>query len=210
MNLVFDTCIWTLLLCFWVSVHHSHLSYYFFHGEGDFFPSLLRSQLKWKCVSSCSEDLLFHDIFHIFFVNFVAFLICSQLFLKPWFAMHNWMIGEFKWPQIFAWTFTRSLKTFSSAYFQDHCYPPGCMHLIKHGKMNFLSVILNWAWAQIHVPLSRFRRLFQPILPQLSRYFLACCDLFECYRPKGRSFIPLIPHTYTLKSVNIMVFIIYT
>lgn len=70
-----------------------------------------------------------------------------------------------KCPQIFAWTITHSSKTFSSAYIQDHCYHPGCMHSIKHGKMNFLSVILNWTWAQIHVPVFLFHCLFQPILP---------------------------------------------
>lgn len=65
----------------------------------------------------------------------------------------------------------------------------------KHGKMNFLSVILKWTWAEAHVPVSPFRCLFPPILPQLPSYFLVGCCVYECYVTDQKVQLLLTPHT---------------
>lgn len=84
----------------------------------------------------------------LFYVSYLRNKKLTREFLNPWFANQNWIMGAFwqvvKRPQICGWAVTHrqqhSYKTFSSAYFQDHCNPLGCKSLINMGRwVSYLS-----------------------------------------------------------------------
>ena len=75
------------------------------------------------------------------------------------------------------WTVTHrqehSYKTFSSAYFQDHCNPPGCMILINVG-----------IWVSYLFPFPPFTVCFH-LFCLNSQVISWLAVTSECYRPKG-------------------------
>lgn len=151
------------------------------------------------------EDLLFYDVFYIFYVNFVvsdAFIFNSRHWSDYglWFSSLRVRFAEWAatWrvsrPLIFKnqtewWECSDRLSNahkscgWSVTHTQQHSLFSGPLqsswkHVFdKHGKMKFLSLFVKWTWAQVRVPVSC---LFPPLLPQPPSFFLACCDPHEC------------------------------